>query len=113
MSTKKPTIDWALSLELSNGKPELAKAVLAMYVEKLSIAKDHIIANRENYQNLQDYVHKLLGASCYCGVPKIKTTATKIETALKLKQRKKIPALIDNLIANIDEVIEVYRSGAY
>jgi two-component system sensor histidine kinase BarA len=108
-----PAIDWHTSLELSNNKSELAQAILAMYMEKLPIAKNNIITNRNNYQKLQDHVHKLLGASCYCGVPKIKATATEIETALKLKQTKKIPALLDKLMANIDETIDIYQKGTY
>ena len=113
MSIRALAIDWKLSLELANNKPELAKSILAMYVEKLPTARAKIIANRNNHQNLHDYIHKLLGASCYCGVPKIKATATVIESTLKTKQTEKIESLLDELIDNIDEVIESYEKQDY
>lgn len=113
MMIKAKAIDWKLSLELANNKPELARSILAMYIEKLPAAKNKIIANRNDYKNLHDYIHKLLGASCYCGVPKIKATATAIETALKTKQTAKIESLLDELLVEIDEVIKLYRKEDY
>lgn len=108
-TTQKAAIDWAMSLDIFNGKEELAKAILKMYVEKLPVAKNNIIANRDDTLKLQHVIHELTGASYYCGVPKIKATISQIDNVLKLKQHNNLDDLLDQLLVNIDEVIDNFR----
>jgi len=77
--------DRALSLKLADGKSELARDMLKMLLNELPSSKLSInqafAANDMN--NLKHHVHKLHGATCYIGVPKLKQCSHDFEQALK------------------------------
>ncbi|MCK4609072.1 MAG: hypothetical protein KAT71_06295 [Gammaproteobacteria bacterium] len=109
---KKPVlaIDWEENTALSNGYPERGYNMLKQFIEVLPIAKERIMNTLDDVIELQDSIHKLLGASCYCGVNKLKRDATAAEAALKLKRYTKLPELIETLFLTIDETITVYEA---
>lgn len=113
MYEPKPPIDWQESMRLVSGKLDLAEKIMAMYVESLPEAKSKILADRNDHEKLAMHLHKLFGASCYCGVPKIKEAISKLETAMKQHKKKQIDILINTLSIYIDEVMEVYKKGTY
>jgi two-component system, NarL family, sensor histidine kinase BarA len=78
-------IDWKLSLKAANNKPELAKDMLTMLIASFKEAKQKIAlayAQKDTSELIQQ-VHKLHGATAYCGVPMLKKLAHKYETHLK------------------------------
>ncbi len=113
MHELKPVIDWQESMRLANNKLDLAEKIIAMYIESLPESKTKILADRNNYKKLEMHLHKLSGASCYCGVPKIKEVISELETAIKYHKKKQIDILINILSDYIDEVMEVYKKGNY
>ncbi|MET1254173.1 two-component sensor histidine kinase BarA [Aliikangiella maris] len=78
-------IDWTLSLKAANHKDDLAKDMLRMLVASFADAREQIqhAFNDQNQQKLAEQVHKLHGATAYCGVPVLKQLANEYETVLK------------------------------
>jgi len=113
MYESKPSIDWQESVRLANNKLDLAEKIMAMYIESLPESKTKIFADHDDYEKLAMHLHKLSGASCYCGVPKIKEAISELETAIKQHKKKQIDILINTLSVYIDEVMEVYKKGTY
>lgn len=114
MGTYKP-IDWPLSLKLANNKPHLAKEMLSLFVADLPQFQARIkkAQTESDYEALQQHVHKLHGASCYCGAPRIRTIANELETALKTMNREVIDPLVTALEAEMKLVLESYEASDY
>lgn len=93
------SVDWQKCLELTNHKPDLAKELLSMFARELPVLCDQITLAFENkdYEKLQNHAHKLHGACCYCGVPRLQKIVEKLETQLKTKQYAHIEALVNDL----------------
>ncbi|WP_153913391.1 two-component sensor histidine kinase BarA [Shewanella sp. TC10] len=81
------TLNWELCLAQTNQKPDLAIEMLQMLVTSLPESVSNIeTAMKEADSDLMlQTVHKLHGASCYCGVPNTQKLCQEIESALKKK----------------------------
>ncbi|MBV1910203.1 MAG: two-component sensor histidine kinase BarA [Kangiellaceae bacterium] len=79
------SIDWQLSLKNAAGREDLAKEMLSMLIKSFDEAKSKIDLHIKNddLENLIAEVHKLHGATAYCGVPQLKYLANKFESELK------------------------------
>jgi len=80
-------IDWQLSLKAANNKESLARDMLSMLVDSFSDAKEQMeqALKDGDEMRLKEQVHKLHGATAYCGVPQLKNSAHVYETHLKLQ----------------------------
>jgi two-component system sensor histidine kinase BarA len=82
---KSVRLDWGIALQHAGGKSELALEMLNMLLlsvpETLSLLAQAIAD--EDCKQVLSIIHKLHGACCYTGVPKLKSLAETIETALK------------------------------
>jgi two-component system, NarL family, sensor histidine kinase BarA len=78
-------IDWPLSLKSANNNQELAVDMLKMLVASFDQARKEIkqAFKKNDKQHLLNQVHKIHGATAYCGVPKLKSLAYDYETHLK------------------------------
>ena len=78
-------IDWKLSLKNAGGRDELAKDMLQMLVTSFAESKKIINQQLENrkLEPLVAEVHKLHGATAYCGVPELKRLTHEYESLLK------------------------------
>ncbi|MBC7009686.1 two-component sensor histidine kinase BarA [Pseudoalteromonas sp. BZK2] len=78
-------LDWQLALQRAGGKEELALEMLNMLLlsvpETLRLLNEAI--EKEDCEHVLSIVHKFHGACCYTGVPKLKSLAETLETALK------------------------------
>ncbi len=83
-----PTLDWQLGLKRSNHNSAAARELLGDFVRLLSPSIEIIKQewDNRNYPELQAEIHKLHGATCYTGVPKLQSLAEELESALKLGQ---------------------------
>lgn len=72
-------------LRLAAGKPDLAADMLAMLLASLDSDREAIRAAREaqDRTGLIEQVHRLNGASRYCGVPQLRAACQRSETLLK------------------------------
>ncbi|NMT64168.1 ATP-binding protein [Marinobacter orientalis] len=73
------------SIQLAAGKADLAEELFSMLVEQIRIDLDRVNQLWDNgeREELLECVHKLHGATRYCGVPELRGAASQLETALK------------------------------
>jgi two-component system sensor histidine kinase BarA len=103
------SIDWNLSIKLANNNSDLARDLLQMFVTDLAKSRPNILsAFRENdFQMLKQQIHKLHGASCYCGVAKLTDLLRALELLLVKEDQvseNEVKVLIqafDNEVTNI------------
>ncbi|NVK23898.1 MAG: two-component sensor histidine kinase BarA [Gammaproteobacteria bacterium] len=97
-------IDWPLALSRAAGKQELAIEMFTMLISSLPKALDNINQGVESAdcESLLAEVHKLHGACCYTGVPKLKDLVELIEVGLK--QENCIDAVEPELLELIDKI---------
>lgn len=106
-------IDWPLCVQKVSGNQALAEEFLKRFVAELHKSRSEFLElySKKNIQDLQNAAHKLYGACCFCGVPRLQTQVSKLEK--QAKEAKKIDdlkATFAELIRNIDEVIDEYDS---
>ncbi|MFL0797028.1 MAG: response regulator [Cellvibrionaceae bacterium] len=83
--TQELLVDIEESLTLAKGKSELATEMLNMLVNNLLKDKEDIDVHYkgEQWEELEDKVHKLHGATCYCGLPQLKQACQLYEGELQ------------------------------
>lgn len=98
-----PVIDWELSLKLANNNHELAKDMLRLIAERLpkDLIEIHTAHREQNIPQLIHHVHKLHGALCYCGLPRLKLLIAQLETDLKNNIMESSPPLLDQLNSEV------------
>jgi len=90
-------IDWDLADSLASGSRELAKEMFSVLLADLPDDKREISAafKANDFETMLKLVHKLHGAVCYSGTPRLKEAVFNLEVALKLKNE------------NVDELYHV------
>lgn len=88
------------SIQLAAGKADLAEELFSMLVEQLHTDIKTIpeFWDKQQLDALLECVHKLHGATRYCGVPELRTAANRFETALKC-QAQDLEIQKDQLLA--------------
>jgi two-component system sensor histidine kinase BarA len=78
-------LDHDEGLKLAAGKPDLAADMLAMLLASLDDDLEAVRAARESddRETLLERVHRLHGATRYCGVPQLRAACQRSETLLK------------------------------
>lgn len=98
-------LDQDEGLRLAAGKADLAADMLAMLLASLDADREAIKAARAaNDQNaLIERVHRLHGATRYCGVPQLRAACQRSETLLKQEDSKAFAALdeLDHAIGRL------------
>lgn len=99
-----PIIDWDQGIKLAGNKRDLAEEMLTFLLKNLpqDIAEINQAFQAQNYIELLRLVHKLHGALCYCGLPRLKTIAGCLETQLKSNIMESLPPLIEQLDAEAE-----------
>ena len=110
---KEKTLDWELSLKLANGKVDLAQDMLKMMVDSNHETGRviHAAYQAQDFDELLQHIHKLHGASCYVGTPRLKSLSNQYETKLKKQQYNVLEDLHTDLIAElkaIDQAAQPY-----
>ena len=102
---KAPCVDIALCVKLAAGKNDLAEELFSMLLEHLSSDNEAIQTHHEDndHKALLERVHKLHGATRYCGVPELQSASEKMEIALKRKKRDLQP-YYEDLIEAIEQI---------
>lgn len=112
---KFPVMDWNLAIQLAGNKPQLAREMLTMLLEDLP-GEQAIINNayeNQQYEAMQQSVHKLHGATCYCGTVELKEAAKKMETLLKKHEVNQYKAALDELNKAINNVLKGAKEEAW
>jgi two-component system sensor histidine kinase BarA len=73
------------SIQLAAGKADLAEELFSMLLEQVHVDRARIpeLWTGEQMDELLECVHKLHGATRYCGVPELRAAANHLETAIK------------------------------
>ena len=104
-----------LGLKLANNKPELAESLLKMLVDELPEMKTNILEAyaKKDHESLSKAVHKLHGGCCYCGVPRMKSAASMLESILKTgsSEPEAVDILVKALISEIGQVMACYEES--
>jgi two-component system sensor histidine kinase BarA len=102
-----PVIDWEESVRLAGHKKELARDILTMLTRELPHELAEIKAHYQskNYQELLRTVHKLHGAVCYAGTPRLKTVLATLETHLKTNIMDGSSSLLDQLDTEVNRLL--------
>lgn len=105
-----PVIDWELAIKMAGQKKELAEEILNLLLASLptDMATIKALYQAKNYPELQKQVHKLHGALCYCGLPRLKSVTALLETALKNNIMSSLPSLFDQLDVEATSLLELY-----
>lgn len=100
-------------LRLAAGKPDLAADMLAMLLASLDADRDAIRSAREadDRHATIERVHRLNGATRYCGVPQLRAACQRSETLLKQDDPQAQHAL-DELDQAIQRLTSVARQSA-
>lgn len=108
-----PGIDWELAKQNAGGRIELAIDMFKMLLDSLPASKQSIETALEDH-NISDIlknVHKLHGACCYVGVPRMKNLANFIETQIKKQVTiEQVMPEVYELLDEIDNLIEDCQS---
>lgn len=108
-----PVLDHEEGLRLAAGKADLAADMLAMLLASLEADREAIRAARDSHdQNaLLERVHRLHGATRYCGVPQLRAACQRSETLLK-QDDPKAAAALDELERSINRLAAQARISA-
>ena len=100
-------------LRLAAGKADLAADMLAMLLASLAADREAIRAARHSHDHnaLIERVHRLHGATRYCGVPQLRAACQRSETLLK-QQDPKAQAALEELERAINRLALEARIGA-
>jgi len=74
-----------------------------MLLDSLHNDMQHIVDawEEEDMENLLERVHRVHGATRYCGVPCLRSTLETFETALKANKQNELPALMRQLVEDV------------
>lgn len=92
------------ALHLCNGKNDLARDMLSKLAEGLQEDSEAITAlyQQENWNELQERVHRLYGGCCYCGVPELRKACATLDNLL-------IKGEYDSLNAELNQVLKAIQ----
>ncbi|MDE1460434.1 response regulator [Spartinivicinus poritis] len=109
-------VDLTEGIKLAGGKEDLANDMLSMLFENLKNEQEQIRALYRNKQwpRLLEVVHKLHGATRYCGVPLLRNACNNMETILKAseknkEERRKVAGAMEELIEQIEQLLDWQR----
>ncbi|MBY6034312.1 response regulator [Marinobacter daepoensis] len=93
------------SIQLAAGKADLAEELFSMLLEQVNsdLGQVQELWQQENQASLLECVHKLHGATRYCGVPELRSVANRFETALKCEAPDR-GLLKDQLLAAMERL---------
>jgi two-component system sensor histidine kinase BarA len=114
-NVKLRTVDWDLCKKLAGDKDDLAYEMLTMLIDALpaDVLKISEAFNNADYLSLREHVHKLHGACCYVGVPKLRIIARELETALISPNDALVATYVKNLQREVEAILAYARSDAF
>ncbi|MAN50469.1 MULTISPECIES: response regulator [unclassified Marinimicrobium] len=100
-------VDIPLCLKLANHKPTLARDMLEMLVKNLGGERDAInqAFDNQDFEQLEELVHRLYGSCCYCGVPRLKRISGLLDKILQARQYDQVASPIRALDNEVDEIL--------
>ena len=109
-----PVIDWELAMKLSGNNRHIAEDILALFIRNIPDELTGINQSfrDQNYGEMCKQLHKLHGALCYCGLPRLKTLVATLESNLKNDKTDDLPTLVKLLNQEVNELLANYANSA-
>ncbi len=109
---KKKSLDWKECLRLSNNKEIFAKKILYALEKELPSFRAYFKQALEtnNLEQLQDESHKLHGACCYTGTPRLKALLEQLESQAKSHKTQSLSTLSHTVSQVNHEINEVLKA---
>jgi two-component system sensor histidine kinase BarA len=104
---KLSAVDLILGLKKAGGKRDLALEMLTMLLETLPQDQQLIgeLFYKQDYPSMLEQVHRLHGATHYCGVPELQLAAQEVEVHLKRQRYQELGDAVASLNIAIEQVI--------
>ena len=101
------SIDWALCVQRVAGNELLAHDFLLHFVNELHVHRKDFKSQwqRNDLHSLEINAHKLHGAACFCGVPKLQKDVAYLENLAR--NAESIEILHDSFMRLMDSIEEV------
>ncbi len=108
-----PVVDLVQGLEKASGKLSLAKDMFAMLMESLTrdLALINQHYNQGDFKALLEQVHRLHGATHYCGVPRLRLVVMQTETLLKQGHYGMLEDSLTMLNDEINNIIQWHQKN--
>lgn len=112
--TELPIIDWELGIKLAGNNKQLAKEIIDLFIKNIKTERANIqlLFEKNQYKELTKQIHKLHGAICYCGLPRLKNLVAKLETNLKNNIMDSLPSLLNQLDTEINLLLLQYSASS-
>jgi len=109
----KKIFDHKLALKLADNKYQLAKEMFEMLIACLPKHQNELdeAFQKQDLKELLMATHKLHGAVCYSGTPRLTAAIYQLESALKTNNTKEIKKLYQQVIEEIYTVLENAAPG--
>lgn len=106
-----PILDRQEGLRLAGQNQALADDILNLFINELDAETQlfHRLLAENNLTELQRCLHKLHGACCYTGTPRLKACLYHLETVLKTKQAANLASLLTQLSSEASALITEYQ----
>lgn len=107
-------IDWKLCVQKVSGNQALAAQFLDEFIAELKLNRQEFLElfSKKNKKSIEDLAHKLHGACCFCGVPKLQTEVARMESLARNNTNfDEINAAFNQLIECIDKVLDEYHQN--
>ncbi len=101
-------LDIPRSIEAANGNIALARDLFKMLLDDLDNRLQQIEDSFQagDMDALEEYVHKLYGATAYCIVPQLRELAGTLEDQLRAKHYDKLDSLVTAISEEIRNLIQ-------
>lgn len=115
MPTSGKHIDWALSVRLAGGHPELACEMLDMLARDLPEKLEALERARTagDLEETREVIHAVRGAAAYCGVPGLHLATRLVEEAVRTGEPTLVTPELELLREEAEKLLAVWRRGGF
>lgn len=101
-----PIIDWGQEAELAPNIKGLMRELLKIFAEQIQELRQTIndTFHKKDFQELANVLHKLQGSCVYCGLTRLKITATEATRMIR-ETNTASQELIDDVNRELDAVV--------
>lgn len=109
---KNAAINWKLAVNKAHGNKVAAREFLSEFVALLpkSMFDIELHWQKQDFESLQECVHKLHGVSAYTGATNLQKACYETETNLKRKQHQPLKKLVSVLSLEAEAIIEQWQN---
>ena len=109
-----PDYDDDQGKQLAGGNQQLATELFDMLIKELPDHRERIIKAKQtgSISDLKYTVHKLHGATSYCGIPALRQSARQLEDIIDNRESERIDAAYEKVLNDIDRLL-AYHANRY